>query len=69
MSALRASVWAPVVSLLAITLCGFEASAHGIGAGARAGGDRAVSLGRGWRKLQPWRKRHELRPWRGWLQP
>ena len=47
MSALRALVWAPVAGLLAITLCGFEASAHGPGAGARAGASHGVSFGRG----------------------
>jgi hypothetical protein len=47
MSDLRASVWAPVVGLLAITLCVSEVSAHGPGSGARAGVSHSVSFGHG----------------------
>ena len=52
MSALRASVWAPpigiaTIMLLAVAMLDIEASARGMGGGARGGGSRGVSFGRG----------------------
>ena len=52
MSALRASVWAPAIGILAVILLvvatlDIEASAHGMGRGVGSGGSRGASFGRG----------------------